>query len=176
MQNNLKRILVLGSGGSGKTTFSRKLAAQTGLPLYHLDALYWKPGWTKTDGAKWLEQVTTLVRQDAWIIDGSYTGTVGLRIPRADLICYLDIPPYRCIWNILKRRVKYARFTGLTRPGMAPGCNETIWFSFLMWVGLYRKIEKPKVFAVIEQKKRADTEVVVFKTYREMERYLGTCP
>jgi adenylate kinase family enzyme len=172
----MKRILVLGSGGSGKTTFSRKLADKTHLPLYHLDALYWKPNWTPTETSEWREFVRSLADREYWIIDGSYMGTVHLRIPRADLIIYLNISPYRCLLNIFKRRLMYARFTGLTRPGMAPECPETIWFSFLKWVWRYPKADKLKVFEAIENLKPESTTLLVFNSYREMDQYLTSRP
>src|SRR5205823_13278780 len=74
-QASLKRVLVIGSGGSGKTTFAQRLAQRTGLPLIHLDSLYWHPGWEPTLEDEWREKVRGLVRNDAWIIDGNYGGT-----------------------------------------------------------------------------------------------------
>lgn len=169
----MKRILVLGSGGSGKTTFSRKMAEKTALPLYHLDSLYWKPGWIEPEKTEWRAKLTDLVAQEEWIIDGSYGGTLDLRVPRAELIIFLDISPYRCIWNILKRRIKYARFTGLARPGMAPGCPESIWFSFLIWVWRYRRVSKPKVLNTIRNLKNEQAQVLIFNSYGAMDVFLS---
>lgn len=170
---NHSRILILGSGGSGKTTFARKLSDQTKLPVIHLDALHWKPNWIAPDKQSWQTQVAALVQQDTWILDGSYFGTLPLRLQRAQLIIYLDIPNWRCIWNIFKRRIQYASFRGKIRPGMPPGCPETIYFSFLKWVWTYPWKEKPKVFDSIKKLKSPGTQVLVFKSYQEMDHFLN---
>lgn len=169
----MQRILVLGCGGSGKTTFARKLAEKTGLPLHHLDALYWKPNWTKPPTAEFLETVSEIVKQDKWILDGSYMGSLPIRVVRSDLILYLDFPNYVCLWNILKRRIKYAAFTGRTRPGMPAECPETIYFSFVKWVWQYRKKDKPKVLEVIAAHKNADAQVVILDNYKKLEAFLA---
>lgn len=170
---NEKRVLILGSGGAGKTTFTQKFAAKTQLPVFHLDALHWKPNWTAPDKTSWHHQVQDLVAQEQWILDGSYSGTLDLRLPRAQLIIYLDIPNWRCVWNIVKRRIKYASYTGKTRPGMPPGCPETIFFSFLKWVWKYPKHDRPKVFEAIEKYKPAEARVIVFRSYAAMDRFLN---
>lgn len=174
MPNTMNRMLVLGSGASGKTTFSIKLAAKTGLPLFHLDSLFWNPGWKATDSVTWENTVEALVGKEQWIIDGSYGGTLELRIPRADTILFIDIPSWRCIWNIIKRRIKYAHIFGLTRPGMPPDCPEQLYFSFLIWVWRYPKVNKPKVLASIQKLKKSETDFLVFRSYKEMDLYLKT--
>lgn len=167
-----QRILVLGSGGSGKTTFSRQLAATTQLPLYHLDALYWKPGWSAPDKAQWQRKVAELVEQPRWIMDGSYGGTLTTRVPKADLIVFLDMSKYQCIWNILKRRFLYAKIWGKIRPGMPAECPETLYFSFLKWVWQYPEKHKPKVLETIAHHKNPDAKVLIFNSYSSLETYL----
>jgi len=93
----MNRILIPGSGGSGKTTFTRKLAAKTGLPLHHLDTLYWQPGWQKPEAAAFQQRVADIGATENWIVDGSYFDTLDLRVPRADWIIFLDIPKYVCL-------------------------------------------------------------------------------
>ncbi len=87
----LKRILVIGSGGSGKTTFARRLAERTKLPLIHLDALYWRPGWDPTPDEEWRAKVAELVNTPAWIMDGNYGGTLNIRLAACDAVVFLDI-------------------------------------------------------------------------------------
>ena len=138
-----QRLLILGCGGSGKSTFSRKLAHAMGLDLHHLDSLYWKPGWNHTPADEWEATVRELIARDSWIIDGSYFGTLDLRLERADAVIFFDLPRLVCIWRVCKRRLQNLR--GTNRPGMPAGCPERIYFSFLKWVWRYRKTNRPQV-------------------------------
>ncbi|MEK7476359.1 MAG: hypothetical protein AAB152_12105 [Candidatus Coatesbacteria bacterium] len=117
----MNRVAVIGSGGAGKSTLARQLGDRTGLPVYCLDALNWKPGWVPTPPDEWRAIVEDLVKRDRWILDGNYGGTMDLRIAAADTVVFLDFSRWRCLWNWLKR---VARWWGRTRPDMGPGCVE----------------------------------------------------
>ena len=69
----MQRILVMGSSGSGKSTFARRLSDITGIPVVSLDALFWKPGWMPSDAAEFGQRVAEVTRQPRWIMDGDYT-------------------------------------------------------------------------------------------------------
>src|SRR5207249_2305827 len=73
---SMNRVLVIGTGGTGKTTLARRLAERTGLPLIHLDLLYWRPGWQPTPNDEWRQTVERLITAEKWIIDGNYGGTL----------------------------------------------------------------------------------------------------
>ncbi len=90
------RVLVDGMMGSGKSTFARALAQETGLPLIHLDVHYWNPGWTRPSDDEWRERQRALLAGEAWIIDGNYNETLALRLERADTIIFLDTPWWLC--------------------------------------------------------------------------------
>lgn len=144
-----RRLLILGCGGSGKSTFSRKLSRATGLDLHHLDSHYWKPGWNPTPAHEWEAIVRELVERESWIIDGSYFGTLEMRLGRADAVVLFDLPRRVCLWRVFKRRLQ--NLGGSNRPGMPPGCPERIYFSFLKWVWRYRKTHKPQVEEKLER-------------------------
>src|SRR2546423_13684589 len=114
------KILLIGAGGSGKSVLAARIAAQTGLPLIHLDAVFWKPGWVQTPRDEWKRIVEELVRRDAWVMDGNYGGTLDLRLAACDTVLFLDVPPIVCLWRGLKRR---APFLHKTPPGRRPGCS-----------------------------------------------------
>lgn len=78
----MERVLILGSPGAGKSTLASKLGACTGLPVIHLNMLYWRPGWSESDAAEFRAKVATVVRDTRWIIDGDYGSTLGLRLSR----------------------------------------------------------------------------------------------
>jgi adenylate kinase family enzyme len=105
----MKRVVVIGSGGAGKSTFSRRLHAATGLPLIHLDRLFWRPGWTEMPNEEWRATNEMLVKAEAWIIDGNYGGTMDVRLAAADTIIFLDLPRLVCLYRVLKRLAAYRR-------------------------------------------------------------------
>lgn len=115
-----RRIIVTGMAGSGKSTFSRALAARSGLPLIHLDLQFWKPGWAEPSEAEWREKQRRVLSGDAWIADGNYTETLDLRLELADTVVVLATPWWRCAGRALRR--------GLRMPDKLPdGCEYTAW-------------------------------------------------
>ena len=76
----MKRIMVIGCPGSGKSTFSRKLHKLTGIPLYHLDLMYWNPDRTIVDKSVFRERLVNAIQSKEWIIDGNYKSTLELRL------------------------------------------------------------------------------------------------
>ena len=114
------RIVVTGMAGSGKSTFSRELAARTCLPLLHLDLQFWKPGWVAPAEAEWREKQGSLLAGDEWIADGNYHETLDLRLERADTIVYLATP-----WLVCAARAFLRAFR---RYGELPeGCEQSDW-------------------------------------------------
>src|SRR5260370_21347009 len=91
-----RRVLVTGMAGSGKSTFSRALAAKTGLPIIHLDLHFWKPGWVAPSESEWREKQSGLLAGDTSIVDGNYPETLDLRLARAATIAFLDTPCWAC--------------------------------------------------------------------------------
>jgi adenylate kinase family enzyme len=115
-----RRIVVTGMAGAGKSTFSRALAAQSGLPLIHLDLYFWKPGWTEPSDAEWRGKQRALLSGDAWIADGNYAETLDLRLERADTVVVLATPWWRCAGRAFLR--------GCRMPDKLPeGCEYTAW-------------------------------------------------
>lgn len=116
-----RRVLVTGMAGSGKSTFSRSLAAKTGLPVIHLDLHFWQPGWVTPSELEWREKQSGLLAGDAWIADGNYPETLDLRLERADTVVGLATPWWVCAGRAFRR--------GLwRREGELPaGCEWTAW-------------------------------------------------
>ncbi len=138
----MQKIMIIGSGGAGKSTLARQLGEILRIEVVHLDARYWQPGWVEPDKAQWERVVERLVRSETWILDGNYGGTMDLRLAAADTIIFLDLPRTLCIWRAIQRRIRYA---GKSRPDMAPGCPEAIDWTFLKWIWQYPASRRPGI-------------------------------
>ena len=165
----MKKILVIGSGGAGKTTLALRVGAITGLPVAHLDRLYWGPGWTMPDREAWLRRLENAMSESEWILDGNYSATLGVRLAEADTVLFLDFPPHVCAWRAIKR---YARHRGSTRPDMAPGCEERLTLGFLHWIWTFRSRRRDGLNRMLSKHARK-AEVVVLRSQKEIDRYVG---
>ena len=164
----MKKFLVIGSGGAGKSTFSKRLSEVFGIEVIHLDQLYWKPNWVKTPKDEWEKIVEGLLKDDSWIMDGNFGGTREMRMRASDTIIFLDIPRRICLYRILKRSIIYG---GKTRPDMAEGCNERCDLEFVLWVWNYPNRAKPRIDAVL--KEFQDEKMIIrLSSKKEVERFL----
>ena len=107
--------------GSGKSTFSRALSAETGLPVIHLDVHFWKPGWVEPSVDEWREKQRALLAGNEWIADGNYQATLDLRLDRSDTAVFLDTPWWVCARRAFVRGIR-KRPVGFQLP---KGCDES---------------------------------------------------
>ena len=164
----MQRVLVIGSGGSGKSTLSKRLGKALDLPVIHLDTLYWSPGWIEPDKVQWAETVRKLIGQATWIMDGNYSGTLAERVAACDTVVFLDLPRIVCLWRVLRRLAKHR---GKPRPDMADDCPERLNVTFLLWIWNYPNRSRRKVVALLE-KYRATKNVIHLRTRGEVERFV----
>jgi adenylate kinase family enzyme len=167
----VKRILVIGSSGAGKSTFARRLHEATEIKLIHLDKIYWQPNWVEpSDKTVWGEGLKNYLQEDEWIIDGNYSGTLEMRMQFSDTVIFLDIPNYICVYRILKRTLLYRK---RGRPDMAEGCRERLSWEFLRLTWNYPIRSKPKVEALL---KRFENEknIIRLKSNTEVENFFRT--
>ena len=165
----MRRVLVIGAGGAGKTTFALQLGAATGLPVVHLDAHYWQPGWTATPAEAWERRVDELASRTEWIMDGNYGGTLERRLAAADTVVFLDTPAWLSLARVVRRRWRHR---GRSRPSMAEGCPERLTLEFLVWIVTYGRRRRP---ALLERFRGLgpDTTVHVLRSEGERRAFLA---
>ncbi|NQX89570.1 MAG: hypothetical protein HRT77_12995 [Halioglobus sp.] len=100
------RTVVVGSPGSGKSTFSAQLSSIIGIEHTELDAIFWQPGWQPTDEKQFVDTVSNITDEDAWIIDGNYAPTREYIWPRATAVVWLDLPLYKTLFRLFRRTLK----------------------------------------------------------------------
>ncbi|PJZ18567.1 topology modulation protein [Bacillus cereus] len=164
----MKKIILIGSGGSGKSTFAKQLGNKLNIKVHHLDALFWKPNW---EGVPKEEQRTVqneLVKEDEWIIDGNYGETMDIRMNAADTIIFLDIHRTICVYRAFKRVVQYRN---KTRPDMGAGCEERFDLQFFKWIWEYPNVKRPTIITKLEQLPE-EKKVIVLKSSSEVRKFL----
>jgi adenylate kinase family enzyme len=166
----MERILVMGSPGSGKSTFARRLSQITGIPVVSLDALFWTPGWQPSEAAEFEARLADAIRLPRWIMDGDYIWWAGdIRRSVADAVIWFDLPRRTCMVGIMNR---IATSYGRVRPEMAQGCPERINVEFFRYVWRYRQQQRPKLLQYFEGL-RADQSLICFTGRAQAERYLA---
>ncbi|HVR91828.1 MAG TPA: AAA family ATPase [Novosphingobium sp.] len=166
----MSRVLVIGSPGAGKSTFAKALAQRSGLPLVHLDAEYWNPGWVETPKDAWEARLAEIIAADRWVMDGNYGGSLPQRIAAPDTIVVLDYPTWLCLSRIIKR---WWTHRGISRPDMAADCPERLDPSFLLYVARFRQNKRWRNEALLTQFKGA---VHRFATQEAAASWLGALP
>jgi adenylate kinase family enzyme len=164
----MRRVLVIGCPGAGKSTLAAKLAAHTGLPLIQLDRLYWSRGWQPAETSAWRRRVSELAAAPAWIIDGNYPGTFDVRLPRADTLIWLDYPRARCLRRLIWRMLRHH---GRTRPELPDGCDERLDFVLLRQVWEFPAAHRPHIVQAIAQT-GAHLQVVQCRHDRDADAFL----
>ena len=167
----MERVVVLGPGGAGKTELATALARRTGLPLVHLDVLFWREGWVPTPRDEALRHLATEAAGERWILDGNFLEAVGegdSRFERADTVIFLDLPRRTCLWRVLKRVI---RDRGRARPDLPDGCGEGIDFALLRWIWRYPRDDRPRVLALLAGLD-AGVDVRRLRSRADVRRYL----
>jgi adenylate kinase family enzyme len=168
----MKRILIIGSGGAGKSTLAKKLAKRLALPCIHLDQLFWKPGWVETDPQEFDKKLKKILRTKAWVIDGNYGRTQELRTQYADTVIFLDFSRTLCLWRALWRMLgSYGR----SRSDMARGCPEHFEFAFFKWIWNYPKFGKLEALRRLEKVSKSK-RIIFLRNSQELDLFFERLP
>ena len=145
----LRRIMVVGGPGSGKSHVGREIARRTGLPLHHMDQIHYQPGWVPRPMPEKIALARAVEAREDWVFEGNFSATYDERAARADLLVWLDLPVglrfARVLWRTL-------RDYGRVRPDMAPGCPEGFHaetWPFWKWIFTSRRPQRAKILRLI---------------------------
>ena len=158
----MKKVIVIGCAGSGKSTFSRALAKKTGLSIVHLDLLYWQTDGTVAPKEIFLNRLRAELKKEKWIIDGNYSSTMEERMSACDTVFFLDYPTEVCLDGVRERR-------GKPRADM-PCVLSDDGEEFIDFIKQYRENNRPRVLELLE--KYNDKSIYVFTSRRQADEYL----
>ena len=159
----MKRIIVIGCPGSGKSTLSRELHNKTALPLYHLDMMYWNEDKTTVEKPDFLKRLSTVLEKDEWIIDGNYASTMEMRMEKCDTVIFLDFPLDTCLKGIAERR-------GKPRSDMPWTESEESDREFIEFVKNYNLQMRPQVIELVN--KYSYKNILIFNNRNDVNSFL----
>ena len=159
----MKKIIVIGCPGSGKSRFSKELHKKTGVPLYHLDMMYWNADKTIVEKSVFRERLSDVLKKDEWIIDGNYSSTMEMRMAACDTVFFLDYPTELCVLGIMERR-------GKPRSDM-PWIETEEDDEFMEYIKSFNDKSRPDIIKLLE--KFSDKNVIVFTSREQTDCFLN---
>lgn len=158
----MKKIMVIGSPGAGKSTFARKLQKKTHLPLYYLDMLWHRADKTNVSREEFDARLGEILQKDAWIIDGNYQRTLEMRLQACDTVFLLDFPLEICLAGVKSR-------IGKPREDM-PWIETEFDAEFKQWILDFPTNQLPQIYALLEKYKE-NKEIIIFKSRKVADAY-----
>ncbi|MGH6964065.1 MAG: hypothetical protein ACREE0_06250 [Phenylobacterium sp.] len=169
----MRRILIVGNSGGGKSTLARRLGEKLRLPVIYLDVIFWKPGWVEIGDDVFRVEVERALRGPEWICDGNFAGTWDVRMPLADTIVWLDQPRLLCLVRAVMRVMTYRGRN--KRPDMAEGCDEKFDLKFYRYIWTYDAKVTPRLEAALAQY-GSHARFVRLKNDREVAAFVASLP
>lgn len=163
MEKKMKKIIVIGSPGAGKSVFSKKLRDITNIQLYHLDMLYHKKDGTHISKEELEEKLIEIFKKDSWIIDGNYQRTIEMRLKECDTVFLLDFPTEVCIEGAKSR-------VGKKREDL-PWIEEKLDENFKQVISNFSKEKLPRIYELLD-KYKDEIDINIFKSRDEADNYI----
>lgn len=158
----MKKVIIIGCPGSGKSTFAKKLQLKTGLPLYHLDMLFWNADKTHVSREDFDQKLSVILNQDSWIIDGNYSRTLEMRFKECDTVFLLDMPIDICLLGANAR-------IGKMRNDM-PWVEQELDEEFEKFIIDFPNNELPRIYSLLS--KENTKNIITFNSHDEINIFL----
>ena len=160
----MKKVIIIGCSGAGKSTFARKLRDATGLPLHYLDRIWHRPDRTNISREEFDAALAGILVRDSWIIDGNYARTLELRLAACDTVFFFDFPVEDCLAGVKQRR-------GTVREDM-PWVELEPDEEFLQWIHEFPQHTLPKMHKLLEQYGGEMRKIHIFRNRQEADAYI----
>lgn len=164
----MKRVMIIGGAGSGKSTLAREIGAITGLPVVHIDPMYYTAGWVARSAEETQQMIRDAIAKESWVFDGNQTSSFPARLARVDMCIFLDLPTHLRLWRAVTRMIKHH---GKVRDDSAEGCPERFDFWFMKWVVSYGGKRRA---AALDAMQGAPAEVTCYhlKSRKDVRQFL----
>jgi adenylate kinase family enzyme len=147
---NVKRVLVTGPVGAGKSRLAEQLGTLLEIPVLHLDALFWKPGWVATPPDEWEAVQRRELAGDSWVVDAQYDDMLPDWLGAAEAVVFVDVSAARCLWRVTRRRLNRQASVGIPA-GTEPGAFHRALLKFLRNQWRYRTSVRRALLAELER-------------------------
>jgi adenylate kinase family enzyme len=168
----VKRIVVTGPAGAGKSRLARELGRLLGIPVRHLDTMFWRPGWVATPPDEWEAVQRRELAADSWIVDAQFDDMLPDWVHAADTVVFVDASPLRCLWRVSRRRLNRTASVGIpggTEPG--PGYRALLKFLRNQW--RYRRKVRGELLAELARE-RDGRRVVLLRRGSDAAAFLSS--
>ena len=165
MKENIKRISIIGGSGTGKTTLANNLGKVLEIPVYHIDGINYFKNWEQRDKKERDRIILDKIEEKRWVIDGTYTTTLGKRLEKSDWVIFLDYSTFSLLKGVMERFFKHK---GREREEI-PGCKEKLSPKFILWVFKWRKNKRKKILKEID--KIDNEKVLIFNNRKKLNKW-----
>jgi adenylate kinase family enzyme len=157
----IKRIAIIGSPGSGKTTLSENLGRVYKLPVVHLDSIHYLDNWVLRETKERDKMIIEEAKKEEWILDGTFIDTLDQRLDKADLIIFLDFPRYTDIKGIFSRKMP-----SIKQKREVPKLT----LSFIWYVFTYNNAQRK--YIIEKLKKCKQDKILTFQKQKNLKKWV----